>query len=84
MNIPVSLRACSASCVWQKFTGLVACCSASQAVTDRVVTRGRGHKRKVRRSIAFLGVPVAMNVTMAILPLEKIFGGVSKCPRDVL
>ena len=26
---------------------------------------------------------VAMDVAMDILPLEKIFGGVSKCPRNI-
>ena len=83
MNIPLSLRACSSSCVCQKFTGLVARFSATQTVAHRPVTHGKGHKTKQRRSIAFLGVPVAMGVSMEIVPLENIFGGVSKCPRDV-
>ncbi len=41
-------------------------------------TKGKGW-----RVIAFLRVPVAMNVAMDILPLEKILGGVSKCPRNI-
>ena len=63
---------------------LHAWCSATQTVVDRAITRGKGHRIELRRLIAFLGVPVAMDVTMDFLPLEKIFGGVSKCPRDVL
>ena len=41
-------------------------------------TKGKGW-----RVIAFLRVPVAMDVAMDILPLEKNFGGVSKCPRKL-
>ena len=41
-------------------------------------TKGKGW-----RVIAFLRVPIAMDVAMDILPLEKIFGGVSKCPRNI-
>ena len=63
---------------------LHAWCSATQTVVDRAITRGKGHRIELRRSIAFLGVPVAMDVTRDTLPLEKNFGGVSKCPRDVL
>ena len=41
-------------------------------------TKGKGW-----RVIAFLRVPVAMDVAMDILPLEKILGGVSKCPHNI-
>ena len=39
-------------------------------------------KAKGQGLIAFLRVLVAMDVTKEILPLEKIFGGVSKCLHE--
>ena len=48
---------------------------STQAVVDKAITRGKGHRTELRRSIAFLGVPVAMDVTMDILSLENFFWG---------
>ena len=81
MDIPVSLCACSASCVGKKFIGLVAWCSATQAVVDRTITHGEGHITELRRSCSC--IPGGIRC-YGYLPLENIFGGVSKYPHDVL
>ena len=69
--------------VYRKSTGLFASAFFVPLLPCGIAHMARFTKGKGWRVIAFLRVPVAMDVAMDILPLEKIFGGVSKCPRNI-
>ena len=69
--------------VYRKSTGLFASAFFVPLLPCGIAHMARFTKGKGWRVIAFLRVPVAMDVGMDILPLEKIFGGVSKCPRNI-
>ena len=69
--------------VYRKFTGLFPSAFFVPLVPCGIAHMARFTKGKGWRVIAFLRVPVAMDVAMDILPLEKILGGVSKCPRNI-
>ncbi len=69
--------------VYRKSTGLFASAFFVPLLSCGIAHVARFTKGKGWRVIAFLRVPVARDVAMDILPLEKILGGVSKCPRDI-